>query len=175
MRIDRELFDSFAEKVKDDDFISKKVQSGHLEEAEEYVRRELFNKPEEYINLEKLRKAVKLDRRLTLREVLEKIFGKLSRFKKKDELLDEEIDKFISLHGTDRDNLQECIHAIRLFMKEYIVDAEFRDIIDSGNFTELETHPVFSMKDLAELDGWRDDLINYVKDYVNLNVYMGSA
>jgi type I restriction enzyme R subunit len=175
MRIDRELFDSFADKVKSDDFVSRKFKEGRLEEAEEYVRKELFNKPEEYINLDKLRRAVKLDRRLTLREVLEKIFGKLKKFKKKDELLEEEISKFIELHGTDRKNLQECIHAIRLFMKEYITNVTFRKIIDTGDFTELETNPVFSMKDLEELDGWRDDLINYVKDYVNLNVFLGIA
>ena len=175
MRIDRELFDSFADKVKSDDFVSKKFREGRLEEAEEYVRKELFNKPEEYINLDKLRKAVKLDRRLTLREVLEKIFGKLKKFKKKDELLEEEISKFIELHGADRENLQECIHAIRLFMKEYITNVTFRKIIDTGDFTELETNPVFSMSDLEELDDWRDDLINYVKDYVNLNVFMGVA
>lgn len=175
MRIDRELFDSFADIVKADDFISKKFKDGRLEEAEEYVKRELFNKPEEYINLDKLRRAVKLDRRLTLREVLEKIFGSLEKFKTKDELLKDEISNFIELHGTDRDNLQECIHAIRLFMKEYIADATFRKIIDSKNFTELETNPVFSMKDLEELDGWREDVVNYVKDYVNINVFMGAA
>jgi len=175
MRIDRELFESFADTVKGDDFINKKFKEGRLEEAEEYVRKELFNKPEEYINLDKLRRAVKLDRRLTLREVLEKIFGKLKKFKVKDELLEDEIDKFIELHGTDRDNLQECIHAIRLFLKEYIVNAEFRKIIDERDFASLETNPVFSMKELEELNGWTDDLINYVKDYVNLNVFMGVA
>lgn len=175
MRIDRELFDSFADTVKEDEFISKKFKEGRLEEAEEYVRKELFNKPEEYINLDKLRKAVKLDRRLTIREVLEKIFGKLKKFKNKDELLEEEIAKFIELHGADRDNLQECIHVIKLFMKEYIINTSFRKIIDDGNFTALETNPVFSMHDLEELDGWKDDLINYVKDYVNLNVFMGVA
>jgi type I restriction enzyme R subunit len=175
MRIDRELFESFADQVKSNDFIKKKFKDGNIREAEEYVKKELFNKPEEYINLDKLRKAVKLDRRLTLREVLEKIFGKLKRFKSKDELLEEEINKFIELHGTDRDNLQECIHAIRLFMKEYIANTTFRKIIDEGNFTELETNPAFSMKDLEDLNGWRDDLINYVRDYVNLNTFAGVA
>jgi len=175
MRIDRELFESFADKVKNDEFIYKKFKEGRLEEAEEYVKKELFNKPEEYINLDKLRRAVKLDRRLTIREVLEKIFGNLMDFKTKDQLLEEEIAKFIELHGADRDNLQDCIHAIRLFMKEYIANASFREIIDEKNFPELETNPVFSMKDLEELNDWREDLINYIKDYVNLNVFMGVA
>jgi len=175
MRIDRELFESFSDTVKSDEFLSKKFKEGKFKEAEEYVRKELFNKPEEYINLDKLRRAVKLDRRLTLREVLEKIFGKLKKFKTKDEILEEEISTFIELHGTDRDNLQECIHAIRLFMKEYIANVTFREIIDEGNFTELETNPVFSMKDLEELNGWREDLLHYIKDYVNLNIFAGVA
>ena len=57
-------------------------------------------------------------------------------------------------------------------MKEYIANATFRKVIDERNFTELETNPVFSMKDLEDLNGWRDTLINYVKDYVNMNVFM---
>jgi len=74
-------------------------------------------------------------------------------FKSKDENLEEEIAKFIELHGVDKDNLQECVHVMRLFMKEYIANATFRNIIDERNFTELETNPVFSMKYLEELDG----------------------
>ena len=58
-------------------------------------------------------------------------------------------------------------------MREYIQNATFRTIIDEGNFTELETNPVFSMQDLEELDGWRDDLVNYIKDYVNLKPFEG--
>jgi len=58
-------------------------------------------------------------------------------------------------------------------MKEYIVNAAFRKIIDERDFTELETNPAFSMKELEELNGWRDDLVNYVHDYVNMNAFMG--
>lgn len=57
----------------------------------------------------------------------------------------------------------------------YFWDAAFRKIIDENKFAELETNPVFSMQDLKKLDGWRDDLINYVKDYMNLNMFMGAA
>jgi hypothetical protein len=31
------------------------------------------------------------------------------------------------------------------------------------------------MQDLEELDGWRDDLVNYIKDYVNLKPFEGVA
>lgn len=55
-----------------------------------------FDKPEEYSTLDKLRKAATVDRRLTLREILEKIFGLIPRFKSKDEPLEEEFAKFIA-------------------------------------------------------------------------------
>ncbi|MCK5282085.1 MAG: hypothetical protein KAK00_01635 [Nanoarchaeota archaeon] len=50
-----------------------------------------------------------------------------------------------------------------------------RNVIDERDFASLETNPVFSMKELEELNGWTDDLINYVRDYVNLNVFAGVA
>ena len=52
--------------------------------------------PTSIYTLEKLRKAAAVDRRLTLREILEKIFGLIPRFKSKDELLEEEFAKFVA-------------------------------------------------------------------------------
>ena len=62
------------------------------------MNREVFDKPEEYYTLDKLRKAAAVDRRLTLREILEKVFGLIPRFKSKDELLEEEFSKFVADH-----------------------------------------------------------------------------
>ena len=39
------------------------------------VNREVFDKPEGYYTLDELRKAAAVDRRLTLREILEKVLG----------------------------------------------------------------------------------------------------
>ena len=41
----------------------------------------LFDKPDEFYTLDKLRRAAGVDRRLTLREILEKIFGLIPGFK----------------------------------------------------------------------------------------------
>ena len=40
--------------------------------------------------LDKLRRAADVDRRITMREILEEVFGLIPRFKSKDELLEEE-------------------------------------------------------------------------------------
>ena len=168
MKIDRKFFEKFEEVVKEDEYIRGKIVENRYEEAEMYIKREIFNKPEEYFNLNKLRKSVNLDRRLSVREILEKIFGNIEKFKTKDELLEEEIGKFISLNHPD----SEFIYIIRQFMKAYILDNELREIMESEEFGRLETNPGFTMGDLEELDWWRKPVIEYIKDYVPLNTFV---
>ena len=109
-----------------------------------------------------------MDRRLSLKEILEKIFGKIKKFKTKDELLEEEVQKFISIYHPE----PKFVHIIGQFMKAYILDNEIRQIMETGEFATLATNPRFNMQDLEELDGWMDPVIEYVKDYVPLNTFM---
>jgi len=168
MRIDRKFFEKFEEVVKGNEYVKDKIYEGKYEEAESYIKREVFDKPEEYFNLDKLRKSVKLDRRLSLREILERIFGRIRKFKTKDDLLEEEIEKFISIYHPEN----KFIHIIRQFMKAYILDSELREIFNSKEYGRLETNPGFTMSDLRELDGWKDPVAEYIKDYVPLNAFM---
>ncbi len=167
MIIDRKLFEKFEETVKADDYIKQKIEEGRFSEAEEHIKKAIFNKPEDYFDLDKLRKSLKLDRRLSLREILEKIFGKIKKFKTKDELLEEEVSKFISIYQPEN----KFIYIIKQFIKAYILDGELREIIDSKKFANLATNPRFNIKDLKELDGWKDPIIGYIKDYVPLNTF----
>ncbi len=168
MKIDRKLFEKFEEVIKADDYVKDKIYDGKYEEAEAYIKREVFDKPEEYFNLDKLRKSVKLDRRLTLREILDKIFGKIKNFKSKEDLLEEEVQKFISIYHPE----PKFVHIIGQFMRAYILDDSIRRIMESQEYSELATNPRFNMRDLKELDGWRDPVIEYVKDYVPLNSFV---
>jgi len=168
MRIDRKFFEKFEEIVKGNEYVKDKIYEGKYEEAENYIKREVFDKPEEYFNLDKLRKSVKLDRRLSLREILEKIFGRIKKFKTKDDLLEEEIEKFISIYHPEN----KFIHIIRQFMKAYILDTELREILKSKEYGRLETNPGFTMSDLRELDRWKDPVAEYIKDYVPLNTFV---
>ena len=98
MKIDRMFFDRFAGMVRNNETIAKAVEAGQWDHVIDYVNRRVFDKPEEYYNLRKLRKAAAVDRRLTLREILEKVFGLIPHFKSKDELLEEEFAKFVADH-----------------------------------------------------------------------------
>ncbi|MGB4586350.1 MAG: DEAD/DEAH box helicase family protein, partial [Rectinemataceae bacterium] len=96
MKIDRMFFERFEDVVRANDFIAATVATGQWDRVIDYINKEVFDKPEEYYSLDKLRKAATVDRRLTLREILEKVFGLIPRFKSKDELLEEEFAKFVA-------------------------------------------------------------------------------
>ncbi|MHB8255539.1 MAG: DEAD/DEAH box helicase family protein, partial [Acidiferrobacter sp.] len=84
MKIDRMFFEKFEDVIRANDIVASAVEAGQWDRVIDYVNREVFDKPEEYYTLDKLRKAAAVDRRLTLREILEKVFGLIPRFKSKD-------------------------------------------------------------------------------------------
>ena len=108
MRIDRMFFEKFEETVRKNETIAKAVEAGQWDRVIDYVNQEVFNKPNEFYTLDKLRKAAGADRRLTLREILEKVFGLIPRFKSKDELLEEEFAKFVADYKPDEADCNPC-------------------------------------------------------------------
>ena len=169
MKIDRMFFEKFEDVVRADNTIAAAVEAGQWDRVIDHVNREVFDKPEEYYTLDKLRKAAAVDRRLTLREILEKVFGLIPRFKSKDELLEEEFAKFVA------DRIPEppsAIPAIKTYFKAYVISGRVRDIIDGRQFTDLATNPVFSTRDFKAVpEPYRTLVPEYVKDYVSLNQF----
>ena len=169
MKIDRMFFEKFEDAVRENETIAAAVESGQWDRVIDYVNREVFDKPEEYYNLDKLRKAAAVDRRITLREILEKIFGLIPRFKSKDELLEEEFAKFVADAKPEE---AEAIPAIKTFFKAYVTSDQVRHIIESKHFTDLATNPVFSTRDFRAAPArYRTLIPEYVKDYVSLNQF----
>jgi type I restriction enzyme R subunit len=169
MKIDRMFFERFEDKVRENETIAKAVEAGHWDRVIDYVNREVFDKPEDFYTLDKLRKAAAVDRRLSLREILEKVFGLIPRFKSKDELLEEEFAKFVADFKPEEAG---AIPAIKTFFKAYVTSDQVRHIIDSKDFTVLATHPMFSTRDFKAVPAkYRALVPEYVKDYVSLNQF----
>jgi len=168
MKVDRKLFEKFEETIKSDKFIKDKYENGDFQAIEDYVRSEIFDKPQEFYSLEKLRKSAKIDRRLSLHEIIDKIFGRLDKFKSRDELLEDECEKFISIYKPD----SKYYYPIKNFLKAYITDNEIREIMKSKEYGLFATNPKVSMADFKELNGFRETIPEYVKDYVSINTYM---
>ena len=169
MKIDRMFFDQFVDVVKEDEVVADAIENGDWERATDHVRREVLNKPEEYYTLDNLRKAVAADRRITLREILEKAYDIIPRFKSRNELLEEEFAKFVAELTPDQSS---SVPALKTFFKAYVNDDRVRGIIDRKQFGELATNPVFSMGDYGNVpDRYRTLIPEYVKDYVSLNQF----
>jgi len=169
MKIDRMFFEKFEDTVRENETIAKAVETGQWDRVIDYVNREVFDKPEEYYTLDKLRKAAAVDRRLTLREILEKIFGLIPRFKSKDELLEEEFAKFVADIKPEE---AEAIPAIKTYFKAYLTSDQVRHIIESGSYTDLATNPYFSTRDFRAVPAkYRTLIPDYIKDYVSLNQF----
>ena len=168
MKIDWKFFERFEYVVKNNPVVRQKYDQGDVKGAEEYVKTEIFEKPEDYFNMEKLRKAIKADRRITLKEFIEKIFGGIAKFKSKDELLEEEFEKFVAIYKPDN----KFALLIKNYLKSYVTDKEFRSIVDDNQIQRLYTYPSFSAEDFNELGKYKRIVPEYVKDYISLNTFI---
>ncbi len=169
MKIDRVFYEKFEDTVRANRFIAASVEAGQWDRVLDYVNTELLDKPSEFYTLDKLRKAAAVDRRLGLREILEKVFGRIPRFKSKDELLEEEFSKFVADYKPDEAG---AIPALKTYFKAYATSDPVRRIIASGQLTDLATNPVFSTRDFRAVPAkYRTLIPEYINDYVSLGQF----
>ena len=185
MKVDRMFFQRFEATVQADDALRAAAQEGRWDQAVEHVVAHLLDKPEEFFTLERLRKAAGVDRRLTVRELVEKALGLIPHFKSKDELVEEEFAKFVAdlkpgaLAAGDPASAgftavgHEAIGPMRYFFKAYLTDAHLRALLDQKQLAQLYTNPSFSIQDYRAVpEEWRRRIPEYIKDYVAINRFL---
>ena len=170
MRVDRELFRKFETAARADAKLSELVAAQDWDAASRHVIEELFNKPSEFYTLEKLRYAAGVDRRISVRELIEKAFDFIPGFRSKAELLEDEFQKFLSDQKPEE---ADRIPEMRYFFIAYICDPHVRDKVDAGDFASLNVYPSFTTRDLEAVpEPWRKRIPEYIKDYVSLNPFL---
>jgi type I restriction enzyme R subunit len=163
MKIDRMFFSNFSEVIKQDEFVQQKAADGMIDESLlAYVISKYINKPEEFYTAEKLGKALQVDRKITMQEILEHILFD-SRIKLKDELLEDEFDKFMSIYKP----VNADIVALKYFFKAYLIDAVVKQIIDSQDYTSLYHNPTLNMEDFLKVD---EHMRSVIPEYINMYV-----
>jgi type I restriction enzyme R subunit len=167
MKIDRMFFEKFERTIIEHPVLKEQAEAGKWKELLNYIEKNILDRPEDYFTLEKLRSAAQVDRRVSLREIVEKIFGMIPYFKSKNELLDDEFDKFDSRYLPK----EEYFSYAKTVFKAYILDAEFRDIIDKGNFAYLNVTAYGEAFKKLPPD-LRTAIPEYIKDFVPLNQFV---
>lgn len=175
MRVDKEAFSkSFESKAREE-----AEQSEELREAVEredwqrlwnYVTSNLFDKPQEYWNFEKLQYSYDIDRRITPEELMRKVFMPGYRLKSRQDLVEEQFQRFIGTGNVDGSHYNE---AKQLF-SSYLLFDDIRGVMnDQKKMGSLATDMRLSMQDLKKLGrSGIDATINYIKDNVSLNRFL---
>lgn len=162
MRIDREGFkQAVKEDVLDNEKLKNMWENGDIEEAENFAKKNIFDKPKYFLNLEKIRKIFGIDRRITVKEFLQVAFGDKDKFEMKDDLLESEWQKFVDIYEVN----QEHYWAVKNFFKAYIVDEEVREIVKRNQPAEFYHCSSFDFKDYQRLNGFKEIVPQYVRDY----------
>ena len=168
MKVDRMFFQQFEDTVKQDADILKAIDAGNIESAMGLTLDKYLNKPSEFFTVDKLRKALKIDRKVSLREILEQIFYG-NTIKGKEETIAEEFEKFISTVNVGE---IKDIEALRYFFYAYLTDSAVRKIIDTQDYTELYHNASLPIEDFSRVDDkMRETIPYYIKTYLPLDKF----
>jgi type I restriction enzyme R subunit len=170
LRVDRELFAKFEQVVKSDKTAKEKHDNRLYDDLIAHIDTQIMNKPKEFFSWDKLGASLNLDRNVTKKEMLDKVFGLIKSFPNKLALIEQEFDKFVLTNKNDVNT--ENIQSFKKFFEAYLSNAEIRMIIDSGRTKQLFTNQVYSHEDLMQLGKENlQKVLDYIIYNVNLNVF----
>ena len=162
MRIDREGFKRAVEEdVLGNVTLKNMWENGDTEEAEDFAKKQIFDRPKYFLNLDKIRKIFGVDRRITVKEFLQVAFGDKEIFEMKDELLESEWEKFMEVNPVD----QTHYAPVKMFFKAYVTDEKVREIIESRQTGRFNTESSFHTDEYQKLNGYKTVVPQYVRDY----------
>ena len=170
MKIDRKFYQSFEEKVHNDKTCQEFIAAGEGDKLEQYLRTNIFDKPAEFYNIKKLELALGLDRRLSLKELVQYLLGNIPRFKNRQEMIQDEFDNFVLLN---RDSLGEYggqIRNIESLFTAYITDPIIRKAVREKQLQIIINSPLAA--DLRATRNVRikgERILDYFSDYVAIN------
>lgn len=177
MKIDRELY---PEKHQQFEYViqnSQTIQKINDEQdefaVEDYIKSEVFNKPNDYWDADKIRqsyeKKYKTGRKIPLIEMIQNALGITNRFKNRDERIKEEYQKFIDIqkpaiqiHETQKTQI------LRNYFETYISDREFRAFANKGEYARMDSY--FSVSELQMLNGSLKDVPLYASEYLSREI-----
>jgi len=170
MRIDRDLYKSFKEEFFKDkqsfNSLKQMIENQNFNDAEEYFKEKYLKKS---YSLDRLREALGLDVNISIKDLLLYTFGFITKIKNKDEIIEEEFDKFDDKFKPD----ESSFNAVKQVFEAYATDKDFREKIDSGKYAELNVHPSgdYFFKLPEDL---RNKIPTYIKENINLERFINA-
>lgn len=170
MKIDRNLYKSLKEDLFKDkqsySTLKQMIENQNFNDAEILFKKNYLKKS---YSLDRLREALGLDVNISIKDLLLYTFGFISKIKNKDEILEEEFDKFDDKFKLD----ESSFNAVKQVFEAYATDKDFRDKVDSGKYAELNVHPSgdYFFKLPEDL---RNKIPTYIKENINLERFINA-
>ena len=156
--------------ISEDLDIAGPFKRGDEKTAIKVLREKHEDKPDLYLDLDEISEEANLDRVITWEEFLHKIFGKISRFQNKDEKLEEMFKRdFMLIENPDTELFLQ-----KKFFKLYTGEIQFREIIDTKYFAELDVTSIgrgFSMNDLIKIEDKWPKIVEYIKKHIDTDQF----
>ena len=140
------------------------VESQNFSDAENYLKEKYFNNSR---TLDNLRLSLGLDVNISIKELLLYMFGFIKKIKNKEEIIDEEFDKFDDKYRPD----ENSFYAIKQVFEAYATDKNFREKVDSGNYSELNNEPSGEFFFKIPKD-FINKIPKYIKENINLERFI---
>lgn len=170
MKIDRMFFDKFEDEVKEDKTAREQYEQGNYAAVQHHIEEKIMNQPSEYYTWDKIKRSIGVDRRVTVKEILDKIFGVIPAFKSKRELIEDEFESYLLTRPVPTDKYAE----IKTFFETYIMDKDVRRIIEDEKYQLLGTEvSTYTMSDLKKLGVENmHQIVDYINDNVNVSKFV---
>ncbi|MEO6039787.1 MAG: DEAD/DEAH box helicase family protein [Saprospiraceae bacterium] len=173
MRVDKEAFSKkFEEQAKEqldaDPALIEAVENEDWNLLWAYLQNNLFERPSEYWNMDKVQDLYEVDRRIRPEEILKKIFLPGYHIKTRSELAEEHFQRYITTAPVNGAKYE----ATKNLFSAYLLYDDIRHMFKSGDTSPLFSDLRLSIFDLRELG--KDNIqqtINFIKDNVHLNLF----
>lgn len=167
-KVDRLLNKKLEDKMAEDDKAQEYIKNKDLEGFIWYLKNEIFDKPNEYYTAKKIEKSIRLDRKLTIREIAMKLMGLIDHYKTKSEMLADEFDNFKLINKDDCSKYSEKLTEIESVFQAYVLDENVRYAMDNKEYASLMSTPIGGdIRNLANITFKGRTILDYIVDYVS--------
>jgi type I restriction enzyme R subunit len=163
MRVDRETFGRIRDELNDK--ITMNIQD--INDIKQYWETDKFDRPELYLNWEKLRELINVDYRASPQEIIENIVFNRD-LPRADDLINNAFGNFIINKDINCDT-----KILRDFFELYLKEKCFRDIIDRKCYAKLNNTMSFTLTDLKKIENFIVPISDYVKDNFISDKFLG--
>jgi len=177
MKVDREMYrERFATQAKaaaeSHAVLRQALESQDWTSVEEFVKKTLLDKPEDFWSLDKLRELYRTDREPSLREILQVIFGISPGIATREQLAAEEFERFLASESVDSTKVRE----LRQIFHALLLDGRVRADIEAGQFAKIMSVDAGVYQGLKAIGKTGlAQLIAYVNKYVRLSDFKKAA